>query len=84
MAIHRPRSAPESRLPESKRGAAVGRVCLACGNVYPRHAPAHSGKPLQGKDHVDSPCSYEGQPFRAGSDWWETAVEVLEPPRDES
>jgi hypothetical protein len=83
MTIHRTPSAPSSQLPPERRGPAVGRVCRRCGNVYSRFAPSHSGKPVQGKDHVDSPCSYEGQSFDARGDWWEPAVKVLDAPATE-
>jgi len=77
-----PEAAPESRLAAERRGAVVGRFCLACGNVYPKFSASHSGKPLYGKDHVAAPCSHEGDEFRHGEDWWEPAVEVLPPPAE--
>jgi hypothetical protein len=55
----------------------IGRFCKACGEVYPLHRPAHSGKPLYGKDHVASPCPHQGGAFDPGEDWWEDAVEAL-------
>ena len=82
MTIHRTPSAPSSQLPPERRGPAVGRACLRCGNVYSRFAPSHSGKPVQGKDHVDSPCSHEGQRFETQGTWWEPAVEVLASPEE--
>ncbi len=71
-------AAPESTLPESRRGAVVGRYCRACGAIYSRHAARHVGKPEYGRDHIASPCSYEGRPFVEGADWWEPAVELLQ------
>ncbi len=77
--------APESRVPESRRGRRVGTFCLACGSVYPLHRAFHRGKPVYGRDHIASPCSHEGEPFEAGASWWEPAVEVSSAPeaRDE-
>jgi hypothetical protein len=70
-------SAPASSLESARRGRPVGRFCKACRSIYPLLAPRHSGKPEYGKDHVAATCSYEGQPFEEGADWWEPAVEVL-------
>ncbi len=73
-------SAPESSLVLERRGRAVGRFCSGCQSVYSRLASHHVGKPVFGRDHVASPCSYEGRPFEADAGWWEPAVEVLPPP----
>jgi len=73
-------SAPESSLPPERRGAVVGRFCKGCGAIYPRHAFGHSGKPEYGRDHIASPCTYEGLPFEEGASWWEPAVELLPAP----
>ncbi len=78
MVYRAPRAAPESALPEERRGLVVGRFCKACGSIYPRYAARHKGKPMYGKDHVASPCSHEGDEFTAGEDWWEPAVELLD------
>ena len=86
MAYRTPRAAPESTLPEDRRGAVVGRFCKSCGSIYPRFAGRHRGKPTYGKDHVASPCSHEGEEFLPGEAWWEAAVEVLpaaEPPAED-
>ena len=79
-----PRPAPASRVPEGRRGAVQGRFCHGCGGVYPTQRKEHSRDPIHGKDHIASPCSYEGSAFEPGADWWEPAVEVLPaPPKDE-
>ena len=75
-----PPSAPESALAPERRGPVVGRFCRGCRSVYPRFAESHVGKPSFGRDHVSSPCSYEGAEFTAGAFWWEPAVEVLPAP----
>lgn len=81
MSYRRLGLAPQSSLPEERRGRIGGRFCRACGAVYPRFAARHAGKPMYGKDHVSSPCSNEGELFSTDSDWWESAVEILpEPP----
>lgn len=72
--------APASRVPEESRGREVGRICLACGGVYPLHRARHAGKPVYGKDHIAAPCAHEGQAFGPGAPWWEPAVEVLPAP----
>jgi len=77
--LHRVEAAPESSLPAERRGAVVGRFCRGCSSIYPQHAPRHAGKPELGRDHVASPCAYEGCAFMEGADWWEPAVEVLPP-----
>ena len=78
--LHVPRSAPASALPPERRGEVVGRFCRSCRSVYPLYAERHSGKPAFGRDHVASPCSWEGRAFVADADWWEPAVEVLPAP----
>jgi hypothetical protein len=70
-------SAPASNLDPARHGQTVGRFCKACHSIYPLLAGRHSGKPAYGKDHVASPCAYEGHPFDEGAEWWEPAVEVL-------
>lgn len=72
--------APESQVPEARRGRTVGTFCLECGSVYPLHRDRHAGKPVYGKDHVAAPCAHEGAGFDPGEGWWEPAVEVLPPP----
>jgi hypothetical protein len=74
------RSAPMSRVPADKQGARVARFCKVCRSFYPLHAARHVGKPLEGRDHIASPCTEEGRPFLPGEDWWEYAVELLEQP----
>ncbi len=80
MVFRAPRPAPVSRISEERRGRVVGRFCLVCGGVYPRYGARHAGKPIYGKDHVAAPCAHEGEPFEAGDEWWEPAVEVLPAP----
>ena len=75
--------APQSSLAAERRGRVVARFCRSCSSFYPLHAPRHAGKPSYGKDHVSSPCAYEGRPFDEGADWWEPGVEVLAPPAAE-
>lgn len=77
MVYRAPRPAPQSQIPESRRGPVVGRICLVCGEVYPLHRMRHSGKALYGRDHIASPCLHEGEEFRPGASWWEAAVELL-------
>jgi hypothetical protein len=74
---HVPVSAPASALPEERRGRDVGRFCHGCHSVYPLFAPRHRGKPTRGRDHVASPCAYEGREFEPEAGWWEPAVEIL-------
>jgi len=83
--FRRPDVAPMSQLAEARRGRIVGRFCHACGGVFTRHAAVHRGKGLglSTRDHVSSPCTYEGEPFAVGADWWEFAVEVLPAPTEE-
>lgn len=57
----------------------MGRFCHGCGSVYPSTRRAHTGNPVYGRDHISSPCSYEGHEFDDDGDWWEPAVEVLTP-----
>jgi hypothetical protein len=73
-------SAPASSLPEDRRGAVVGRFCRGCKAIYPVHALRHAGKPAYGKDHIGSPCRYEGRDFEPEAGWWEAAVELLPAP----
>lgn len=80
MVYRAPHPAPESRVPEERRGPVVGRFCLACSAVFSPHAARHQGKGLYSKDHISSPCAHEGEPFEPGADWWEPAVTVLPPP----
>jgi hypothetical protein len=70
-------AAPQSSLPPERRGRVVGRFCHGCHEVYPLFAGRHEGKPNQGRDHVGSPCSHQGESFAEGAEWWEPAVEVL-------
>lgn len=72
-----PHAAPQSQLPEDRRGRVVGRFCHGCGSIYPDHSGKHVGKPVYGKDHISAPCSEEGKVFAPGAAWWEPAVEVL-------
>jgi hypothetical protein len=73
-------AAPQSMLPPERRGAVVGRFCHGCKSVYPLHAGGHRGRPAFGRDHIASPCPYEGRRFVADADWWEPAVEALPAP----
>jgi hypothetical protein len=73
-------SAPASALPPERRGAVVGRFCHGCRSTYPLHAERHAGKPEFGRDHIVSPCSWEGSAFAEGASWWEPAVELLPAP----
>lgn len=84
MAYRAPGLAPESQVPQHRRGTVGGRFCRVCCGVYPRHAARHVGKPIFGKDHVSAPCSQEGLAFDAGADWWEPAVEMRPEIVDES
>jgi hypothetical protein len=77
MVYRFPHAAPQSRLPEGRRGRVVGRFCLTCGSIFPLHRARHSGKPVYGRDHVASPCAHEGEAFAPGASWWDQAVEVL-------
>ncbi|HEV7508659.1 MAG TPA: hypothetical protein VGS07_27515 [Thermoanaerobaculia bacterium] len=72
-----PHAAPESQVPEEKRGRSIGRFCLVCSTIFPLHRAKHSGKGMYGRDHVASPCAHEGEMFEAGADWWEPAVEIV-------
>ena len=80
MVLRLPRAAPASRIPEERRGHLVGRFCHGCNQVFPLQRRQHSGDPIHGRDHVASPCPYEGAVFEADASWWEPAVEVLPPP----
>ncbi|HTQ79495.1 MAG TPA: hypothetical protein VMM92_05840 [Thermoanaerobaculia bacterium] len=80
MVYRYPHAAPQSQLPEERRGRMIGYFCHTCGSIYPEHRARHSGKPLYGRDHVASPCSHEGEAFDPADPadrWWEPAVEVL-------
>jgi hypothetical protein len=80
MVLRVPRAAPASRIPEERRGHVLGRFCLGCSQVFPLQRRQHSGDPIYGRDHVASPCAWEGSAFEPGAGWWEPAVEVLPPP----
>jgi hypothetical protein len=80
MAYRVPEAAPESQVPEERRGKVLGNFCLVCGSLYPLHRAKHSGKPVYGRDHISSPCAHEGEAFEAGAVWWQPGVEVLPPP----
>jgi len=75
-------SAPASSLPNERRGAVMGRFCNGCRAIYPLHAARHVGKPVYGRDHVGSPCRYEGRAFEPDAGWWEPAVELLAAPAE--
>lgn len=77
MVYRFPHAAPQSLLPDERRGRAIGRFCKVCGAMYPVHRRMHRGKPMYGRDHIASPCSHEGDVFEEGAAWWEPAVEVL-------
>ena len=72
-----PHAAPQSQLPEERRGRTVGRFCHVCSSIYPLHRGLHRGKAMYGRDHIASPCTHEGDAFEEGANWWEPAVEVL-------
>lgn len=81
--MHRaPHPAPQSRIPEQRRGQVVGRFCHGCGATFSIHTSVHKGKGLYSKDHIASPCSHEGDRFQEGEDWWEPAVLVLPAPSE--
>jgi hypothetical protein len=69
--------APASAVDKERRGPKVGRFCHDCGGIYPLYRRQHSGKSLNGRDHVSPPCAHEGETFAAGEGWWEDAVRVL-------
>jgi hypothetical protein len=77
MVFRAPKAAPASRVAAERRGHTIGRFCHGCNQTFPLQRRMHSGDPIQGRDHVASPCPYEGQPFEHGVSWWEPAVEVL-------
>lgn len=77
MVYRRLHAAPQSQIPEERRGRTVGLFCKVCGTIYPLHRGRHVGRPMQGRDHISSPCAHEGDVFAPGADWWEMAVEVL-------
>jgi hypothetical protein len=72
-----PEAAPESQIPEERRGRVVARFCHTCGSFYPLHRTRHAGKAMYGKDHISSTCAHEGEVFDPAESWWERAVEVL-------
>ena len=74
--------APQSAISKELQGRVIGRFCLGCGSVYSQHSARHTGKPMYGKDHISSPCSYEGRKFESNKSWWEPAIEVLSPESD--
>ena len=80
MVLRAPRAAPQSRVPDERRGHLIGRFCHGCNQIFPLQRRMHSGDPIFGRDHVASTCPYEGWSFEPGADWWEPAVEVLAPP----
>ena len=84
MTHRAPHPAPQSRIPEPRRGKVVGRFCHACGSTYSIHSSIHRGKGLYSKDHIASPCPHEGDRFQEGEDWWEPAVTVLPPVPEEA
>lgn len=78
--MHRaPHPAPQSQIPNERRGEVVGRFCHGCGATFSIHTSIHKGKGLYSKDHISSPCAHEGDRFQEGEDWWEPAVLVLPP-----
>lgn len=77
MVYRHPEAAPQSQLPEERRGRVIARFCHTCGSFYPMFRAAHEGKPIYGKDHISSPCAHEGEVFDPADDWWEPGVEVL-------
>jgi hypothetical protein len=80
MTYRIPEAAPQSQIPEERRGRTVGRFCHTCGSIYPLHRSTHSDKPMYGKDHISSTCAHEGEAFDTVEPWWEPAVEVLPAP----
>lgn len=80
MVYRIPEAAPQSQIPEERRGRVTGRFCHGCGSIYPLHRAKHSGKSMYGKDHVSSTCAHEGEAFDPTESWWEPAVEVLPAP----
>ncbi|HVS03041.1 MAG TPA: hypothetical protein VMT16_09745 [Thermoanaerobaculia bacterium] len=82
MVFRAPRAAPQSRVASERRGSVVGRFCHGCGSIYPLQRRLHSGDPIYGRDHIASPCAYEGYGFEPGEAWWEPAVIVLAPPAE--
>jgi hypothetical protein len=80
MTYRSSRPAPASRVAADRRGPVVGRYCLVCHAVYPNQRGFHRGRPVYGRDHVSSPCTYEGAELTDGAEWWEPAVEVLPAP----
>lgn len=81
--MHRaPHPAPQSHIPEERRGEVVGRFCHGCGATFSIHSSVHKGKGLHSKDHIASPCAHEGDRFQEREDWWEPAVLVLPPPSE--
>jgi len=80
MVFRAPKAAPQSVVPAGRRGHLIGRFCHGCNQIFPLQRRMHSGDPIFGRDHVASPCPYEGWSFEPGAPWWEPAVEVLPPP----
>jgi hypothetical protein len=80
MVFRAPKAAPESLVPADRRGHLVGRFCRGCNQIFPLQRRMHSGDPIFGRDHVASPCPYEGQAFEPGAPWWDRAVEVMPAP----
>jgi len=72
-----PHAAPESQVPEERRGRTIGRFCLVCSTIYPLGRLRHTGKGMYGRDHIASPCAHEGEVFEPGADWWQPAVEIV-------
>jgi hypothetical protein len=72
-----PDAAPASAVAENRRGATLGRFCRGCGGIYPLYREQHTGKALNGRDHVAPPCAHEGERFDDGDPWWEDAVKIL-------
>jgi hypothetical protein len=80
MVYRAPRAAPQSLVPEPRRGHLIGRYCHGCNQVFPLQRRLHSGDPIYGRDHVGSTCPYEGADFEPGADWWEPAIDMLPAP----
>jgi len=77
MTLRVPQAAPASQIAPERRGRVVARFCHGCQQLYPLLRATHRGRPIYGRDHIGSTCSYEGQRFEEGATWWEEAVEVL-------
>lgn len=72
------RCSPASSVDPEKRGEVVGRFCRSCGGIYPLYRQRHTGKSIDGRDHISPPCAHEGERFETGDDWFEDAVRVLD------